>query len=321
MEQPPAIVILSSSGVADAEHIKGIGICRQLAKPLRRAALLDTIRHAIGASVSTLRREPQVVLPPTSRKLSLLLVEDNAVNQKLGVRMLEKMGHDVTLAVNGQIALDTVRSKQFDLILMDIQMPVLSGIDTTRAIRKWEQGRRRTPIIAMTAHAMAGDAERFLEAGMDGYVSKPIQLGILRAEIDRLTQSKIRNEGECMMTDPNSSGASRVNLPELLARVDNDRELLWDLLSIFKEEFPRYVKSLEKAVAGMDTAEVASVSHTLKGMLLNLAVANASASAARLEELARAGETASLRDAFAAFERDVHGLLPEMESYMAEARS
>jgi two-component system sensor histidine kinase/response regulator len=319
-ERPPAIVILSSSGVADAECIKGIGIFRQLAKPLRRAALLETIRQAIGSSVPTLRRELQVISPPTSRKLSLLLVEDNAVNQKLGVRMLEKMGHDVTLAVNGQIALDTVRSRQFDLILMDIQMPVLSGIDTTRAIRKWEQGRRRTPIIAMTAHAMAGDAERFLAAGMDGYVSKPIQVGILRAEIDRLTQSEIINQGECMTTDTNSAGASRVNLPELLARVDNDRELLWDLLSIFKEEFPRYVKSLEKAVVGMDTAEVASISHTLKGMLLNLAVAKASASAARLEEFARAGETASLRDAFAAFERDVHGLLPEMESYMAEAR-
>jgi two-component system sensor histidine kinase/response regulator len=320
VERPPAILILSSSGAADAERIKGIGIFRQLAKPIRRATLLEAIRQAIGSSAPAPRRETQVVLRPTPKRLSLLLVEDNAVNQKLGIRMLEKMGHDVTLAVNGQIALDTVRSKQFDLILMDIQMPVLSGIDATRAIRQWEPGRHRTPIIAMTAHAMAGDAERFLAAGMDGYVSKPIQAGVLRAEIDRLTQSKIISEGECMTNDTNPLGASRVNLPELLTRVDNDRELLCDLLSIFKEEFPGYVKSLEKAVVEMDAAEVASVSHTLKGMLLNLAVAKASASAARLEQLARAGETASLRDAFAAFERDVHGLLPEMESYMAEAR-
>jgi len=253
-------------------------------------------------------------------------VEDNAVNQKLGVRMLEKMGHEVTLAVNGEMALGTVRSKKFDLILMDIQMPVLSGIDTTRAIREWEQGRRRTPIIAMTAHAMAGDQERFLAAGMDGYVSKPIQAGILRAEIDRLTQAKIMIEGECMTSatvtnDSNPSPASRVNLPELLIRVENDRELLCDLLSIFKKEFPVYLKSLENAVVRKDVAEIASVSHTLKGMLSNLAVAKASASAARLEQLARAGETISLRDAFAEFERDVHGLLPEMESCMAEARS
>lgn len=106
----------------------------------------------------------------------------------------------------------------------------------------------------------------------------------------------------------------------MLARVDHDRELLCDLLSIFKEEFPGYIKSLEDAVVRKDAADVASVSHTLKGMLSNLALAKASASAARLEQLARTGETASLPDAFAAFEQEVHGLLPEMESYMAEAR-
>ena len=116
------------------------------------------------------------------------------MNQKLGSRMLQKMGHEVTLAANGQLAVDAVRAKRFDLILMDIQMPVLGGIDATRAIRELEQGEPRTPIIAMTAHAMAGDAEKFLAAGMDGYVSKPIQAGVLRAEIDRLTQSKINSE-------------------------------------------------------------------------------------------------------------------------------
>jgi HPt (histidine-containing phosphotransfer) domain-containing protein len=128
------------------------------------------------------------------------------------------------------------------------------------------------------------------------------------------------SEGKYMTNNANLSGTSRVNLPELLARVDNDRELLCDLLSIFKEEFPGYIKSLEEAVFRKDAADVAGISHTLKGMLSNLAVAKASASAARLERLAQAAETASFPDAFAAFERDVRGLLPEMESYMAEAR-
>jgi HPt (histidine-containing phosphotransfer) domain-containing protein len=189
----------------------------------------------------------------------------------------------------------------------------------------------RTSIIAMTAHAMVGDSDRFLSAGMDGYVSKPIQASILRAEIDRLTQSKITNEGERMTketvtndtaaNDTNPSAASKVNLSELLTRVDNDRELLCDLLLIFKEEFPGYLASLEKAVVRKDAAQIASLGHTLKGMLSNLAVARASASAARLEKLAQAGDTASLGDAYAAFEQDVHGLLPEMETYMAEARA
>jgi CheY-like chemotaxis protein/HPt (histidine-containing phosphotransfer) domain-containing protein len=321
--KPPAIVVLlSSPNAADAERIKSIGIFGQLAKPLRRAALLEAIRQAIEGCSAAPRRETQPSLRRSSRKFSLLLVEDNAVNQKLGIRMLEKMGHRVTLAANGQIAVDAVRSKRFDLILMDIQMPVLSGIDATRAIRELEQGRQHTPVIAMTAHAMAGDAEKFLAAGMDGYVSKPIQAGVLRAEIDRLTESKITNEreGEVMNNPANPPAAVRVNMPELLARVDNDRELLCDLLAIFKEEFPGYLKSLEYAVARKDAAEVASVSHTLKGMLLNLAVSKAAASAANLEQRARAGDTASLRDALAEFEQDVRGLLPEMESYMAEAR-
>jgi HPt (histidine-containing phosphotransfer) domain-containing protein len=124
-----------------------------------------------------------------------------------------------------------------------------------------------------------------------------------------------------MNTPVSPSNGASVNLNELLARVENDRELLCELLTIFKEEFPGYRKALEDAVASNNTSEVASVSHTIKGMLSNLAVPKAAASAAHLEHLGRAGDSALLRDALAAFERDVQGLLPEMESYMAEARS
>ncbi len=112
-----------------------------------------------------------------------------------------------------------------------------------------------------------------------------------------------------------------INLSELLARVDNDRELLRELLSIFKREFPEHLRALQNAVAGNDAVQAAGVSHTLKGMLANLAVTKAAASASRLERLARAGEISSLGDALAAFEKEVQGLLPEMESYLAEARS
>lgn len=123
-----------------------------------------------------------------------------------------------------------------------------------------------------------------------------------------------------MKEQAHSPSVASVNLPELLARVGNDRELLRDLISIFKEEFPRDLKSLRDAVTRSDSAEVVSVSHTLKGMLSNLAVSRAAAAAARLEQLARLGERVSFPDAFAAFEREVHGLLMEMENYMAEAR-
>src|SRR5256885_6236356 len=123
-----------------------------------------------------------------------------------------------------------------------------------------------------------------------------------------------------MTNHTDASEEPLVNLSELLARVDNDRELLLDLISIFKEEFPAYVRSLEAAMGRKNFAEIASVSHTLKGMLSNLAVGKASVSAGRLEQLARAADAAAIQDAFRAFEQDVRGLLPEMESYMAEAR-
>jgi two-component system, sensor histidine kinase and response regulator len=123
------------------------------------------------------------------------------------------------------------------------------------------------------------------------------------------------------LNNPANPSALNINLQELLARVENDRELLCDLLTIFKDEFPGHLKSLEQAVARKDAAATASISHTLKGMLANLSVTKASASAARLEHLARAGETASFQDAFAVFAQDVCGLLPAMESYMLEVRS
>jgi two-component system, sensor histidine kinase and response regulator len=317
----PAILVLSSSPTnADAERARKNGVFRQLSKPLRRASLLEAIRQATGGAVHSVPPPDSGTLLPGTRRLSLLLVEDNAVNQKLGMRLLEKMGHEVTLAVNGQQAVDTVRSRQFDLILMDIQMPVLSGIDATRAIREREKGQPwRTPIVAMTAHAMAGDADKFLDAGMDGYLSKPIQSGILRTEIDRLTRTNVNHEDSNMNKGNGSPEGASVNLSELLARVDNDRALLCDLLSIFKREFPVHLTSLQNAVAGNDAAQAARVSHTLKGMLANLAVTKAAASASRLEGLARAGEISALGDALATFEEEVQGLLPEMESYMAEA--
>jgi two-component system sensor histidine kinase/response regulator len=150
--------------------------------------------------------------------------------------------------------------------------------------------------------------------------AKPIQSGILRAEIDRLTQTNVTHEDSNMNKANGSPEGASVNLSELLARVDNDRGLLCDLLSIFKREFPDQLTSLQNAVAGNDAAQAARVSHTLKGMLANLAATKATASASRLERLAREGEISALGDALAAFEKEVQGLLPEMERYMAEAR-
>lgn len=175
-------------------------------------------------------------------------------------------------------------------------------------------------IIAITAHVMTGDADKCLQASMDGYVSKPIRTELLSSEIERLTRSKRIQKGGTMEKVQNPSRGPSLNLPELLERVDNDRELLRDLLSIFKEKFPRHLHALQEAVTRQDAKEVTLVSHMLKGMLSNLAVNRAAASAGHLEQVARDGADASLQDAFAAFEKEVQGLLPEMETYMVEVQ-
>jgi two-component system sensor histidine kinase/response regulator len=171
----------------------------------------------------------------------------------------------------------------------------------------------------MTAHAMAGDAEKYLQAGMDGYVSEPIQVNLLQAQIDRLTKKTEPGQENSARRADNDSLVSTFDHQELLARVENDCDLLNDLLKIFKEEFPRQLLSLHKAVKAADGTRVAAAAHTMRGMLSNLAATRAAATAARLEQLARQGETSAFEEAFAAFESDVRELLPQLDACVPEA--
>jgi two-component system, sensor histidine kinase and response regulator len=314
------IVILSSApSLVDPDRLKKLGIERSLIKPLRRATLLEAIRHGLklfapSEMTPTLSNEMQ-----KASGLQLLLVEDNRVNQKLALRLLEKMGHQVTLAINGREAVELLQSNSFDLVLMDIQMPVMSGVEATQKIRDAERKiGGHIPIIAMTAHAMAGDAERYLSAGMDGYVSKPVRAGFLRAEIERLarpahgkTQYPIQEEEKHM---PNTI----IDFTELLGRVENDRELMRDLLLIFKEEFPGHLQALRDAVDSRDGERVKAEAHTLKGMLANLAASSAADAAARLEQLGRNREVSEFQEACASFESISKELLLQLDTCITE---
>ncbi|HLZ11031.1 MAG TPA: response regulator [Candidatus Acidoferrum sp.] len=184
------IVMLTSAGLrGDAARCRELGIHAYLPKPVKRADLLDAIRLAFGAQ----KQQPgsaSLITVHSMRtqiggRLKILLAEDNTVNQKLAVRLLEKRGHAVVVAETGQAALECIEKEPFDLILMDVQMPVMDGLEATAAIRTREkQSGKHIPIIAMTASAMVGDKERCTEAGMDGYVSKPIQTKELFAVIE-----------------------------------------------------------------------------------------------------------------------------------------
>jgi two-component system sensor histidine kinase/response regulator len=176
----PTIMMISSAGQrGDAKRCREIGVAAYLTKPVGQDELLKAILTAMGSQPE--RETPAAVVTRHSlrenrRQLRILLAEDNAVNQKLAVRLLEKRGHTVTVAANGKEALDALQNHTFDLVLMDVQMPEMDGFEATAAIRELEKkSGEHLLVIAMTAHAMVGDRERCLAAGMDDYMTKPIR--------------------------------------------------------------------------------------------------------------------------------------------------
>ena len=194
--QETAILMLTSAGwKGDAARCRSLGIAAYLTKPVSQHQLLDAMRKALGrksgraaATELALRQAP----PANPSGLKILLAEDNPVNQKVACRMLEKENHSVTVAGNGIGVLSVLEQETFDLILMDIQMPEMDGLETTSLIRGKERSSGgHIPIIALTAHAMSGDREHFLGAGMDGYVTKPIRFLDLVSEINRLQNTDI----------------------------------------------------------------------------------------------------------------------------------
>jgi two-component system, sensor histidine kinase and response regulator len=210
MTRATLLMLSSADRQKDAARCRDLGISAYLIKPLKKSELLEAITTALGAP-SALRPKPATASkrpeeatgagrPP--RKLRVLLAEDNPTNQLLASALLRKQGHEVVVACNGKEALIVLETSgewrpadpsaaPFDMVLMDVQMPEMDGIETTCRIREQEQGRsRRLPIIAMTAHAMKGDRERCLEAGMDGYVSKPIQIRELFSAIAALASGE-----------------------------------------------------------------------------------------------------------------------------------
>jgi len=174
------IIMLTSAGQrGDGARLRKLGVAAYLTKPVTESELFDAILTALGVKAEKVVSPALITrhsLREGQRKLRILLAEDNAVNQVLAVRLIEKRGHTVTVVGSGREALEALENSSFDAVLMDVQMPEMDGLEATMEIRKKEKtSGEHIPIIAMTAYAMSGDRERCLGAGMDGYVSKPIQ--------------------------------------------------------------------------------------------------------------------------------------------------
>ena len=224
--------------------------------------------------------EPQ---RPPRTGLRVLLVEDNPVNQMLVLCLLEKRGHQVVPARNGKDALAALASQQFDLVLMDVQMPEMDGFDATRLIRSGElKSGRHIPIIAMTAHAMKGDQERCLEAGMDAYVAKPVQSKGLLEAINQLFPS-----GGGGVTAGADDSAERVDRAALLARLGGREDRLRKVARMFLDESARLLGEIRAAIDQRSNSRIAQAAHSLRGALGIFDAEKATDAVQRLEKLAR----------------------------------
>ena len=291
-----SIMMLTSAdqSAATAERRKlGVTIC--LVKPTKPSNLLRSIRKLLG----TPETETIALLQPASEQASfplhILLAEDNPVNQKLAVALLEKAGHRVSLAGTGLEAVTKWREGDFDLILMDVQMPELDGLEATRRIRQQEETLgRHVPIVAMTAHAMTGDREHCLQAGMDDYLSKPIDrrelLGVLAGRVAH--QIGDPQEGwsvplRAPKKIPEIMQEELMNKSELLSRLEGDEQLLRELIDTFFAESGLLLQHVSEAVANHDGLGLDRAAHKLKGTVSIFGSPAATQAADALETMGR----------------------------------
>ncbi|OEH84944.1 hypothetical protein BHU72_07060 [Desulfuribacillus stibiiarsenatis] len=299
-------MMLSSANIQEStQRCKELGIAAYLTKPLKQSELFDTIINVViekrllvkdksfqdALASGTLDQPLQTMqtkvsevddtmleLYRTGAPVNILLVEDKMMNQKLATTILRKRGWNVTIAGNGKQAIDAWQEQEFDVLLMDISMPEMDGMEATKSIRKLEtlSNRQRVPIIAMTANAMAGDKEKYLAIGMDDYVSKPIET----QELYRVVESFIPEPPSQKLSAPEG-------IQTIIQQLGNDKDLIQEVIDIFLEDYPKDLMRIEEAIMRGDSQLLNEAAHGLKGELGNLGIKQSFSIAFELEKLGK----------------------------------
>jgi CheY-like chemotaxis protein/HPt (histidine-containing phosphotransfer) domain-containing protein len=260
----PLLMMARGAGrPGDAALCRELGIASLLQKPLRASEVRQAVARVLRLAIP--EAQPATgAARPGGRRLRILVAEDNPVNQRVAALALSRHGHDVVLAGNGREALETLRDPTFDAVLMDVQMPEMDGLEATAEIRRREAGTgRRLPIIACTAHAMSGDEERCLAAGMDGYVSKPLQAQKLMAAIEACLGARAAEPAAAAA--PANGAAGVWSEDEALARVAGDRAVLSEIVESFVAEAGTQLAALKAGLAGQDANILERTAHRLRG--------------------------------------------------------
>ncbi|RJP33860.1 MAG: response regulator [Candidatus Omnitrophota bacterium] len=292
-EETKLIILTSAGQRGDAHRCHEIGVSAYLMKPVKQSELFDSMMLIMEDSLRVKAPKPVVTrhsLREMRKPYRILLAEDNKVNQKLAVSRLEKGGYTVVVASDGEEALSLYQNQPFDLILMDVQMPNVDGFEATAIIREKEKNSgAHIPIVAMTAHAMKGDCERCLSAGMDAYIAKPIKATELYETLDRLLHQP---QNQDHPTEP------ILDKEHLFMEYGDDKELLNELIHLFMQESESHISIIQKAITDRDSQALEREAHSLKGSASNFASPLTVASALALEQLGKQGDFTNADQAF-----------------------
>jgi PAS domain S-box-containing protein len=315
-----SVVILTSMGYrGDAARLQSMGCAAYLLKPVRQKELFNTIIAVMG--------QQQISPPPSTsiitrhmlaeadhRENMILLAEDNAINQKLALRLLQKVGYTVDVVETGKQAVDAVQKKTYSLVLMDVQMPEMDGYDATRQIRNLPVAINSVPIVAMTAHAMSGDREKCLQAGMNDYLSKPLNVDEVLSVVNKyVCQSQDAWKAEKQVPgaeEPQSKGVPPLyDIETALPRFGDSISTFYEFLGAFITHLKKSTYELENAISTQDAAKVHFLSHSIKGAAANFEISSIRQAAQDLETRAKEGNLVGANDFLAA----INSKIPVLE--------
>lgn len=305
-DAPPASILMISPSDRTLlrEQCENIPADAFVEKPISQSSLFNTISSVLTDGESVEEKPVGLVnLAGPHRSLSVLVVEDTKANQRVVERVLQRRGHQCTLANNGREAIELSREGSFDVVLMDVQMPVMDGFQATAAIREWESKNQvlPTPIIAITAHAMQGDRDRCLAAGMTDYIAKPLDILELAQIVEKygllvkptldsqMTADSRQENGEPLPNTPDLDSGESIDIDGVLERLRGDRGLLADLAACYLEDYQVLLQGVETAARQGEAAEARRNAHSLKGLAMNFNADQTSKLAAEVELMLAGG--------------------------------
>lgn len=311
------VIILTSMGQrGDAARLEAMGCNGYLLKPVRQKELFGALLTILGRNKlgEEAKGKPSLITRHSLKEqqrgqINILLAEDNPTNQKLAIRLLQKAGYPVDVASTGKEAIAAVQTKNYKLVLMDVQMPEMDGFDATRRIRELGAEFKTLPIIAMTAYAMAGDRERCLEAGMDDYLSKPLNVEELFKIIEKYSETSGRGVLDEKALDSldliSQNSKDLFDLEKAMPRFGDDLPTFFELLGEFLGHVKTSIAEIEKAVQSNDIKKIHFLSHSIKGAASNFEAKTVSAPAQALETLTQDGSLTGCYPLIAEIKRQV----------------